>query len=110
MLKKLEDTKQSISDNLVEFRFRDGLSDVLAFVQELNKYFNDSAPWTLKENPQKAKNIIDFCLMMIYQLSLLLNIFLPFTAEKLLSIFGQQNDDLTWDKQLADFPVQIINP
>ncbi|MGF2616684.1 methionine--tRNA ligase [Rossellomorea vietnamensis] len=53
-----------------------------------NKYFDDGQPWrVIKEDRGQAKFILESCLYLSLNLSVLLSPFLPFTAEKIYSQF-----------------------
>ncbi|MGM0845338.1 MAG: methionine--tRNA ligase [Bacillota bacterium] len=54
-----------------------------------NKYFDEQQPWrVIKEDRQQAKLVLENCLYIGANLSVLLSPFIPFTAEKIYNEFG----------------------
>jgi len=94
----LETTKSETLQNLTNFRFRDGLVSVLALIKDVNKYFNDCAPWVVaKTDPALAQNIINLNLYLLINIAILLQPFLPQTSKKILSAFGLENQNFLFE-------------
>ncbi len=93
LLDNLWNTQMEFWQNLSNFRFRDGLVNVLTLIKDVNKYFNDSEPWVVaKTDAAKARNIINFCLYMLINIAILLQPYLPQTSKKILTAFGLENE------------------
>lgn len=109
LLQNLENTKSDFLQNLTNFRFRDGLVNVLALIKDANKYFNDSAPWVIaKTDSAQAQNIINFNLYLLINISILLQPFLPQTSKKILSAFELENQKFLFeDVNNLKFPESI---
>ena len=61
------------------------LDSIWEFINSLNQYVNDKAPWKYKADPQSFKQIIYNCLYGIGAANYLLQAFLPETSEKVFS-------------------------
>ncbi|MEW5845493.1 MAG: methionine--tRNA ligase [Bacteroidota bacterium] len=76
--------KQAIEQNLDEFRFREALKEAMNLARLGNKYLADTEPWKVfKSNPQKVATILNISMQITANLGILLEPFLPFTAEKI---------------------------
>lgn len=74
--------------------FKQALEDIFAFIRSGNKYFDQRKPWeTLKSDPQHCQDTIFTCLQMIANLTILLEPFLPFSAEKLRRAFSIESSE-----------------
>lgn len=76
--------KQAIEQNLDEFRFREALKEAMNIARLGNKYLADTEPWKVfKSNPRKVATILNVAMQITANLGILLEPFLPFTAEKI---------------------------
>lgn len=76
--------KQAIEQNLDEFRFREALKEAMNIARLGNKYLADTEPWKVfKSNPKKVATILNVAMQITANLGILLEPFLPFTAEKI---------------------------
>ena len=82
--------KLRVQNALEQYKFRDGLSEVMDLARKGNKYLQDNAPWSLSKTPElqiENQKRIDICLHICLQLTanlaILLNPFLPYTANKM---------------------------
>ncbi len=76
-----------IGDLIDASRMRDAIQELMELGRVGNKYFNDAEPWaTRKTDPQRCDNTIHVSLQVCASLSILIEPFLPHTAEKLRSI------------------------
>jgi len=62
-----------------------------------NKYFNDQAPWTKKDDILRLNTIVFVSLELIRKISILLYPIIPKTALKVLSIFSIKEKDIRFD-------------
>jgi methionyl-tRNA synthetase len=91
--------KEIVSECFDNFRFRDGLNEIMNVARFANKYFNDNEPWkAIKENPEKCGHIIRDCLELCFQISIFINPVLPNTSEKILKILRTDKKNLEWNK------------
>ena len=85
--------------NYIEnFKFREGLIEIIKLAKYGNKYFNDKEPWkTVKTDKKTAAN----CLYLANQLAKTMAVTLiPYMPVKTLEIFKTLNidsDDINWD-------------
>lgn len=69
--------------NWNNFRFRDGLVNIMNVARASNKYFNDEEPWkSVKSDNDKAAKTLFVCCQMIKTLSTLFSPIIPNTARK----------------------------
>jgi len=81
------------------FRFRDALASAMQAARLGNKYLTETEPWKLeKTDPARVRTIIFNSLRITAALSVLLDPFLPFTAERLRGMLGI--GPLKWDDAL----------
>lgn len=100
----LLENKKKIEESLENFHFRDALSAVMDVAREGNKYMQERAPWLLSktpemqaENQKQIDNCILVCLQLTANLAILLNPFLPFTAQKICHMLKVVDRMLEWE-------------
>ncbi|MBN2244139.1 MAG: methionine--tRNA ligase [Acidobacteria bacterium] len=75
---------KKISYALENFQVRRAVSEMMDLARTGNKYFNDSAPWkSLKTDRQRCGTILNTTLQLLASLAVVMEPFLPFSAEKL---------------------------
>ncbi|NJN41116.1 MAG: methionine--tRNA ligase [Flammeovirgaceae bacterium] len=85
-----------IGESIETFKFREATSQLMDVARMGNKYFADTEPWKVfSQNPDRVATILNLALQIGANLSILMEPFLPFSAEKLRSILGI--DKLNWD-------------
>lgn len=78
-----------IEASLNNFKFRDGLSQMMELARLGNKYLADTEPWKLiKENEDRVKSIMHVSLQIAASLTAFCEPFLPQTSEKLNVMLG----------------------
>jgi len=104
----IQRAKDNIENNIEGYKFRDALFDVIDLARKGNKYMQDKEPWIVakqlgedqKPTPE-AQQIIDnslhFCLQLCANLSILINPFLPFTAQKMCYMMKVLDKMLSWE-------------
>lgn len=100
----LEQASIRIGNDISEFRFRDGLADMIQVAREGNKYMQDKAPWLLSKsqesqaiNQDSIDNCLHICLQITANLAILMNPFLPFTARKVCHMLKVVDRMLEWE-------------
>ena len=84
LLNEITNSKKLIEENLEVFRFRDALKEAMNLARAGNKYLTETEPWKMiKENPARVETILNVCMQVTANLSILLEPFLPFTCAKL---------------------------
>lgn len=72
------------TDAFAEYKFNEALMFVWEKISKLDKYINDEKPWTLaKTDPEQLQTVLQTCVIDIHQIAILLQPFLPETAEKI---------------------------
>ena len=88
---------EEVAYSVDHFRFRDALASAMNVARAGNKYLTDTEPWKLeKTDPARTKSVLSNCANVAATLSIVLEPFLPFTAEKLRRMFGIAKP-LGWD-------------
>ena len=90
-----------VAADIDKFRFRDALATAMNAARLGNKYLTDTEPWKLeKTDPDRVRTVLFNGLRISAALSVLLEPFLPFTAQKLRTMLGL--GDLEWADALRD--------
>ncbi len=105
LINDIKTAKQKVEDNLEEYKFRDGLFEVIDLARKGNQYLQKKEPWKRKaidgkystEDQQHIDNCIHLCLQLTANLSILINPFLPFTAKKMLYMMKVVERMLDWE-------------
>ena len=89
-----------VSGNIENFKFRDGLIEIIRISKFANKYFNDKEPWkAIKENPQEAANCLYLCNQLAKTLSVILKPYIPVKASQIGKIMNiEEYEKLKWDE------------
>ena len=89
--------KETLSNNLEQFHFREALKDAMNLARIGNKYLADTEPWKLaKTDMKRVETIMNVSLQICANLAIAFEPFLPFTAEKLRAMLGMAEVD--WNK------------
>ena len=84
-----------VAEEVDRFRFRDAMASAMQMARLGNKYLSDTEPWKLeKTDPARVRTILFNSLRIAGGLSVLLDPFLPFTANRLRGMLGLE--ELTW--------------
>jgi methionyl-tRNA synthetase len=98
ILSILEKAPDTIGSKIEHFEFKAGLQEVMRIAQEGNRYFDYEEPWsTRKKDPVSCAKTIHICMDIVTALSVLIEPFLPFTAERIKRMIGfvpQRWDDI----------------
>ncbi len=107
LLQTVESGFDTVAREFEAVHLRAGLGEAMRLASEVNRYLDQTAPWTaLKTDRQAAARAVFVALKAIDSLKILLAPFLPFTSEKLHGFFNyegalfgtqsteQQQDDL----------------
>jgi len=83
-----------IGTAIESFRFREAQAEAMNLARLGNKYLADSEPWKLiKTEPEKVKEILFVCDQIAASLGIVLEPFIPFTAEKIRQAFHVNTTD-----------------
>ncbi len=95
-LSELAGTKEALSSNIENYRFREALKEAMNVARIGNKYLADTEPWKLiKSDPERVKTILNIALQITANLSVAIEPFMPFTAAKIVKML--QAGPFKWD-------------
>lgn len=102
-LAELSAAQPRISDSLSRYRFREAQSFMMDLARAGNKYLADTEPWKLWKTDQgRVATILNIALEVTASLAVLMEPFLPFTADKLRNMLNMQ--PVLW----SDFNARIL--
>ncbi len=91
-----------IAQNILQYKFREALQDMMNIAREGNKYLTDCEPWKRfdKKNPESAVNDevaseLTFCLNIIAQIAAVIEPVLPFTTQKIQRLLNIDSNAVT---------------
>ena len=85
-----------ISASIENYRFREALSEVMNVARLGNKYLAETEPWKLiKTDEDRVRTILHISLQICANLQILIEPFLPFTADKLMKML--KNGKQSWE-------------
>jgi methionyl-tRNA synthetase len=100
MLMKITDYDQSVIDELAtypakisasieNYRFREALGEVMNVARLGNKYLAETEPWkVIKTDEDRVRTILNISLQIAANIEILIEPFLPFTADKLMKMLN----------------------
>ncbi len=89
----IKDIEKQINDQNINYY----VEYVVNQLFKANKYFNDQAPWTKKDDSLRLNTIVFVSLELIRKISILLYPIIPNTALKVLNIFSMKENDVKFD-------------
>jgi methionyl-tRNA synthetase len=96
-LAELSNLKAEVEKSIDNFRFREALKVAMDMARLGNKYLADMEPWkVIKSNPERVKTIMNTCIQIAANLTIVFEPFLPFSMEKLRGFLNM--DKLSWDQ------------
>lgn len=96
VLNEIVEIKQKVEYSIENYRFREALKEAMNLARLGNKYLAETEPWKLiKTDENRVKTILNIALQISASLSVILEPFLPFTAQKIRKILAI--DKITWD-------------
>jgi methionyl-tRNA synthetase len=82
---------ETVARELDAVRLRSALNEAMRLASEVNRYLDQTAPWTaIKTDRQAAARAVYTALRAIDSLKILLSPFLPFTSQRLHGFFGYE--------------------
>jgi methionyl-tRNA synthetase len=78
-----------VSASIENYRFREALSEVMNVARLGNKYLAETEPWkVIKTDEDRVRTILNISLQIVATLEILMEPFLPFTADKLMKMLN----------------------
>ncbi len=97
ILQTLSEFPEKIAASIERYRFREALGIMMDLARMGNKYLADTEPWkVIKTDPERTGTILNIALNIAANLAIVSEPFLPFTAAKLVAMFGM--NELSWKK------------
>ncbi|AXY77705.1 methionine--tRNA ligase [Paraflavitalea soli] len=104
LLAEFAASKERVEQLLEQYKFRDALAEVIDLARKGNKFMQNKEPWivarSLATNPENQKlidNCLHVCLQLTANLAILINPFLPFTAQKMIQKMKVVDKMLEWE-------------
>jgi methionyl-tRNA synthetase len=100
MIGIVQQTPVTTGELFEQYRFREGLMEVMNFARAANKYFNDNEPWkTLKTNPERCATTLHMAIQIVRSLAILLEPVTPAMSAKIWKLLnlGTSSKDEGWD-------------
>ncbi len=95
-LAELPRLRESLENNIEQFRFREALKDAMGFARLGNKYLADTEPWkVVKSDPDRVATILNIALQITANTAIAIEPFMPFSAEKMWRMLNLE--PLGWD-------------
>ncbi|CAG0995664.1 MAG: methionine--tRNA ligase [Bacteroidetes bacterium] len=105
----IKNTYDALAKNIENYKFRQGLFEVMELARFGNKFLTDAEPWkTMHTDTEKATQVLTDCLHIIAHLGVCLQPFLPFTSKK---IFEQLNlkEKYCWKDHISIYAGNRMN-
>lgn len=96
-IEEVEKVKNAVEYNLDNFHFREAQKEAMNLARIGNKYLADAEPWkTSKTDMNRTATILNIALQITANLSIVIEPFLPFSAEKLRKFI--KSEAFSWNK------------
>lgn len=88
---------KKIANSFHAYRFREALSEMMNMARLGNKYLTDNEPWKVfASDTKRVGTVLNICLQICANLSIIAEPFLPFTAEKIRKMLNLKKYDWTF--------------
>lgn len=88
-IQAMKDIPEKIKENILGYRFREALFELMNLARTGNKYLADNEPWKLQAtDPKRVETVLYISLEITAFLAQLMEPFLPFTSAKLLAMLN----------------------
>ena len=106
VLNEIPKIKTKVENAIENYHFREALKEAMNLARLGNKYLADTEPWKLiKTDENRVKTILNISLQITTNLSILIEPFLPFTADKLRNFLNIEK--INWEKIAAENLLKI---
>ncbi|WP_199139864.1 methionine--tRNA ligase [Pedobacter sp. ASV12] len=96
VIDELKTYPAKISASIENYRFREALAEVMNVARLGNKYLAETEPWkVIKTDEDRVRTILNISLQLAANLEILIEPFLPFTADKLMKMLNYGGH--TWE-------------
>lgn len=95
---------EKVAAQLEAFRFKNALYEVMELARMANRYMDEKAPWTQRKTDLAAcGTTLNVCIQTIRTLMVVMEPFLPATAEKCAAMLGLRSIPM-WDEATDELP------
>jgi len=102
---KIQNIPDKVGELISNYKFREGLVEIIKIAKEGNKYFNDQEPWkAVREDPERAANCLYLCNELSKTMAIILKPYIPKTAEKILDTMNIATDS---DWKDSKVPIEV---
>ena len=94
LINQVKNLKNNVEQKMKELKINEALSEIMEVYKRCNKYIDETTPWILAKNPEKEerlKTVLYNLLESIRTGAVLLQAFLPETADKIFKQLNTQN-------------------
>ncbi|HFB62230.1 MAG TPA: methionine--tRNA ligase subunit beta, partial [Bacteroidetes bacterium] len=112
LIARMKTAGQEVGEALDRFQFKEATRRFMDLARFANKYFNDSEPWkTRKTDPERCGTTLNLCVQATYNLAVLMEPFLPFTAAKVWKMLNLPGtvQEAQWDR-IGELPIADQHP
>lgn len=96
-LEQMKAIPEKIAASIEKYRFREAQAEMMNLARLGNKYLADQEPWKkIKTDEERVKTVINICIQIAANLSIVAEPFIPFTAKKIAEML--QIDPINWSK------------
>jgi methionyl-tRNA synthetase len=96
LLEEISKIPTNIATSIEQYRFREALAELMTLARIGNKYLADNEPWKLiKTDAKRVQTIMNVSLQITAKLAVLMQPFIPFSANKLSTMLNIATD-LKW--------------
>ena len=104
MIDKIHELPNVVGEYIENFKFREGLVEIIKLAKQGNKYFNDKEPWkTVKSQPKIASTALYICNQLCKTLAITLNPYLPVKSLEIIRLLNIE-EKLEWDSANSFIP------
>lgn len=97
VIQALKEVPSKVEALLYAYKIRDAQKEVMELARMGNRYLAETEPWkVIKSDPKRVETILHLALQITANLSILLDPFLPSTAEKIRSFLNLE--EFNWDQ------------
>jgi len=99
LLSMAEALKPVVEENFENFHFSVALAEIFKVISRANKYIDETSPWILARDPQKAPRLAAVLYNLLDTIRIattLLSPVMPFTTPEIWRQIGAANEDVQW--------------
>ncbi len=103
--KRIKQLPNVVGDYIENFKFREGLMEIIKIAKFGNKYFNDKEPWkAVKSGPEKAATCLYLCNQLSKTLAVVLMPYLPVKTQEIFKTLNLDAEKMVWDEAAEFIP------